>query len=272
MSKVEIVAATGWNPLNFKELWFYRELFYFFTLRDVKIRYKQTILGIGWAILQPVCTMLVFAFFFGRLANIPSDGIPYPIFAFSGLLPWIFFSNSVSHASLSIIQNQNLVQKIFFPRLVLPTAGVCGGLVDFGLTFLLLLILMPFYGVYPQIQILLFPLIFLWAFIATLGFGLWFSALNVLYRDVKYVIPFLLQIWMFITPVVYPSSLLPEKWQFLCALNPMNGVVESFRWIVFENYPVSYTSLMISLFMSLAVLASGTLYFKKIETSFADVV
>ena len=272
MSKIEIAAVKGWSSLNFKELWLYRELLYFFTLRDVKIRYKQTVLGIGWAILQPLCTMIVFAFFFGRLANMPSNDIPYPIFAFSGLLPWIFFSNGISHSSMSIIQNQNLVKKIFFPRLVLPTASICGGIIDMSLTFILLLILMPFYEITPNIKLLLFPLAFCWAFIAALGFGLWLSALNVLYRDVKYVVPFMLQIGMFITPIVYPSSLLPENWRLLYAINPMDGVVESFRWMVFENYPLSLMSLSISLMVSLLILVSGAYYFRKVETSFADVV
>jgi lipopolysaccharide transport system permease protein len=222
-----------------RELWEYRELLYFLTWRDIKVRYKQTVLGAAWAVIQPLFMMLVFSLFFGKLAGLPSDGIPYPVFAFCGLLPWQLFANSLTQASNSLVGSQNLITKVYFPRLVVPISAVLGGLVDFAIAFVLLLGMMFYYGIVPGWQIVVLPGLVLLVVLASLGVGLWLSALNVQYRDVRYTISFLVQFWLFATPVAYPSSIVPEKWRVLYALNPMVGVVDGFRWALLGSDTLS---------------------------------
>ena len=216
--------------LPFDELWNYRELLYFFIWRDIKVRYKQTAIGAAWAVLQPLLTMLVFSLFFGRLAHIPSDGLPYPIFYYCALLPWMYYAAALQNATNTIVDNQRLITKVYFPRLILPLSSVLSGMVDFGISFLMLIVMMIYYGIRPTAAVLWIPAFLLLAVLTALGVGLWLSALNALYRDVKYVLPFLVQFWMFASPVAYPSSLVPEKWRWLYGLNPMAGVIEGFRW------------------------------------------
>src|SRR5438105_538553 len=221
--------SSGFLKLNLRDLWEYRELLGFLAWRDIKVRYKQTALGAAWAILQPVMTMMVFSIFFGRLAKVPSDGIPYPVFAYAALLPWQLFAFALSESANSLVASQNLIKKVYFPRLVIPIASVLAGLVDFAIAFVVLIGLMAYYGIRPTAAVAALPLFILFAVVSALSVGLWLSALNVQYRDVRYVIPFLTQFWMFVTPVAYPSSLVPEKWRTLFGLNPMSGVVEGFR-------------------------------------------
>jgi len=230
-----IEPARGWIPLKFDELWEYRELFYFLTWRDIKVRYKQTLLGASWAIIQPLCTMLVFTLFFGNLAGVPSDGIPYPIFSFAALVPWTFFANALSTSSLSLVQGSNLLKKVYFPRLALPVSTILGGVVDFMLSFAVLILMMLFFGILPTWRVIFLPPLLLLAFITSLGVGLWLSAINVRYRDVRYTVPFLVQLWMFATPVAYPSSMLAEPWRTVYGINPMVGVVEGFRWALLDT-------------------------------------
>jgi lipopolysaccharide transport system permease protein len=230
-----IKPTTGWFSFRLAELWRHRELIYFLTWRDVKVRYKQTALGIAWAVLQPALSMVVFSLFFGRLAKVPSDGIPYPAFAYAALVPWTFFASGLTQTSNSIVGSAALVTKIYFPRLSLPMASVLAGLIDLLVSMLLLAVIMIFYSIKVTAAILWLPVFLALAVITSLGVGLWLSALNVQYRDVRYVLPFLVQLWMFATPIAYPSSLLPEQWRALYALNPMVGVVEGFRWALFST-------------------------------------
>lgn len=262
----------GWVGLNFRELWKYRELLYFLIWRDLKVRYKQTALGAGWAIIQPLLTMLVFSLFFGRLARVPSDGVPYPIFAFAGLVPWTFFANAITQSSNSLIGSQHLITKVYFPRLVIPIASVLSGIIDFIIAFVVLIGMIFYYRITPGITILAIPLFFFIALITALGTGLWLSALNVEFRDVRYVVPFLAQFWLFSTPVAYPSSLLAERWQVIYALNPMVGVVEGFRWALLQTPAPSPAVLVVSTMTSIFLLITGALYFKRMERTFADVV
>jgi lipopolysaccharide transport system permease protein len=257
--------------LDWKELWDYRELFYFLAWRDVNVRYKQTVLGIGWAILQPLFSMLIFTLFFGKLASIPSNGIPYPLFSLSALVPWLFFSNGISNSANSIVQEANLVKKVYFPRMIIPFASVSAGLVDFCFAFLMLLCFMPFYDFYPTTNLVYLPLGLLFLYVATIGVGLWLSAWNVLFRDVRYVLPFFIQLLLFITPVVYPLELVPQQWQPLFAANPMVGVIELFRFMTLGT-PINLFATLSSLAVALTLFVTGALYFKKIQTSFADVV
>jgi len=240
--------------------------------RDVKVRYKQTALGAAWAIIQPFFTMLVFSLFFGRLANIPSDNIPYPLFSFAALVPWTFFANGLGQSSDSLVGNANLIKKVYFPRLVVPFAAVLSGVVDFALAFVVLLVMMLFYGRVPTINVIWLPLLLLLALITALGVGLWLSALNVEYRDVRYVVPFLTQFWLFATPIAYPSSLLSEPWRTLYGLNPMVGVVEGFRWALVGTDTAPGTIVLVSALAALAILISGSYYFRRMEQTFADVV
>lgn len=225
-----IEPAVGWMPLRLAELWEYRELFYFLTWRDIKVRYKQTLLGASWAIIQPFFTMLVFSLFFGKLAKIPSDGIPYPIFAYAALVPWTFFANALATSSNSLVTGSNLIKKVYFPRLAMPISTVLGGVVDFALAFLVLLLMMVYYGITPTWHVIFLPFLLLLAFTTSLGVGLWLSAMNVRYRDIRYAVPFLVQFWMFASPIAYPSSMLNEPWRTVYGINPMVGVVEGFRW------------------------------------------
>jgi lipopolysaccharide transport system permease protein len=258
--------------LNLRDVWAYRELLYFLIWRDVKVRYKQTALGAAWAILQPVMTMVVFSVFFGRLAKMPSDGIPYPVFAFTALLPWQLFAYALSESSNSLVGSQNLITKVYFPRLVVPLAAVLAGLVDFVVAFGVLLGLMWYYGIVPTAAIVLLPLFVLLAIVTALAAGLWLSSLNVKYRDVRYTIPFLTQFWLFATPVAYPSSLAPESWRALLGLNPMAGVVEGFRWALLGRTEGPGPLLAVSVIAVLGLLIGGLVYFRSMETTFADLV
>jgi lipopolysaccharide transport system permease protein len=258
--------------LRLHDLWEYRELLYFLTWRDIKVRYKQTALGAAWAIIQPFFTMVVFSLFFGRLAKVPSDGIPYPIFAYAALVPWTFFANGLSQSSNSLVGSANLITKVYFPRLVIPISTVISGVVDFVLAFLVLLVMMLYYSVVPTLNVLWLPFFLLLALVASLGVGLWLSALNVEYRDVRYVVPFITQFWMFATPIAYPSSLLSEPWRTLYGLNPMVGVVEGFRWALLGTGKGPGPMIALSFAVSLVILISGALYFKRMERNFADVV
>ena len=264
--------SSGFLRLKLRDLWEYRELLYFLVWRDVKVRYKQTALGAAWAVLQPVLTMLVFSVFFGRLAKVPSDGIPYPVFAFAALLPWQLFAYALNESSNSLVTNQNLITKVYFPRLVIPISGVVAGLVDFGIAFIVLLALMTYYGIVPTAAIALLPLFVLLAVVTALAVGLWLSALNVKYRDVRYTIPFLTQFWLFATPVAYPSSLVPEKWRALYGLNPMAGVVEGFRWVLLGKASGPGPLLWVSVAAVVLLLIGGLAYFRRMEKTFADIV
>ncbi len=269
---LRIQPSKGWVSLHLRELWEYRELLYFLIWRDIKVRYKQTVLGAGWAIIQPLFTMLVFSLFFGRLAKVPSDGIPYPLFSYTALVPWTFFAQGLSQSSDSLVGSSNLIKKIYFPRLAIPIATVCAGMVDFALAFSVLLILCASYGVYPTAHILWLPLFMILALITALGVGLWLSAFNVKYRDVKYVVPFFTQVWMFATPIAYPSSLIQGKWRIVYGLNPMAGVVESFRWALLGTKTAPGMMILISYCAAIAILVSGAFYFRRMEKTFADVV
>jgi lipopolysaccharide transport system permease protein len=267
-----IKPTSGWVSLRLHELWEYRELLYFLTWRDIKVRYKQTALGAAWAIIQPFFTMVVFSLFFGRLAKVPSDGIPYPIFSFAALVPWTFFANGLSQASNSLVGSSNLITKVYFPRLVIPLSTVASGIIDFALSFLVLLAMMGYYRVTPGRNIVWLPLFLLLALVTSLGVGLWLSALNVEYRDVRYVVPFITQFWMFATPIAYPSSLLSEPWRTLYGLNPMVGVVEGFRWALLGTNTRPGPAIAVSSAAALVILVGGALYFKRMERNFADII
>jgi lipopolysaccharide transport system permease protein len=267
----EIRPARGWASLRLASLWEYRELVYFLVWRDIKVRYKQTLLGASWAVLQPLATMLVFSLIFGRLARMPSDGIPYPLFSFAALVPWTFFANGIAQASASIVTNQHLVTKVYVPRLGIPLASVLAGLLDLAIAGVVLVLAMLTYGRPPGAGALWTLPLSLLAAASALGVGLWLAALNVRYRDVKYVIPFLTQLWLFVTPVVYPTSLLDARWRTIYALNPMVGVVDGFRWALFGG--TAPTALIVaSVAGASLLLATGALYFRRVERSFADIV
>jgi len=267
-----IVPVKGWASLKLDELWEYRELLYFLVWRDIKVRYKQTALGAAWAIIQPVFTMLIFTLFFGRLAKMPSDGIPYPLFSYAGLVPWVFFSHALMMTSESLVSSSGLIRKIYFPRLVIPLGTVLSGLVDFALAFAMLLLMMVRYKVTPSAHIIYLPLLVLLTITTALGVGLWLSTLNVRYRDVRYLVPFLVQFWLFATPIVYPSSLLPEPWRTLYGLNPMAGVVEGFRWALLGAKTAPGAMIWVSAAVALVLLIAGAFYFRRMEASFADTV
>jgi lipopolysaccharide transport system permease protein len=262
----------GWAPVRLMELWEYRELLYFFVWRELKIRYKQTVLGVAWAVIQPFFTMIVFSILFGRLAKVPSDGLPYPVFAFCALLPWQLFAFALTEASNSVVANQRLLTKVYFPRLLMPLCATCVGLADFLVSFVMLLAMMAYYGIAPGVAALTIPLWTLLAMATALGIGLWLAALNVRYRDIRYTVPFLTQIWMYATPVAYASSLVPQQWRSLYALNPMVGVIEGFRWALLGQTSTSSTTIVISLVAASALLVSGLFYFRRTERTFADIV
>jgi lipopolysaccharide transport system permease protein len=264
--------ARGGTGLRLNELWAYRELLYFLVWRDIKVRYKQTALGAAWVIIQPFLTMVVFTLFFGNLAKVPSDGIPYPLFAFAGLVPWTLFAYSLTESSGSLVTNQNLITKVYFPRLIIPLASVLAGLVDFAISFSVLLLLMLYYGVMPQVAVLTVPLFVILAVLAALSVGIWLSALNVEFRDVRYTIPFLTQLWMFVTPLAYASSLVPAQWRLVYGLNPMAGVVEGFRWALLGKTAPPSLLLAASAPVIVLLLIGGTYYFRRMERTFADVV
>jgi len=258
--------------LNLRELWAYRELAFFLAWRDIKVRYKQTLLGAAWAILQPLFTMVIFGLFFGRVAGIPSDGIPYPVFSFAALVPWQFFANGLGNSSGSVVASANLVRKVYFPRLVIPVAAVGSGIVDLVLAFVVLLGMMLCFGIVPTAQVVwLLPLLLL-ALVTSLGAGIWLTALNVQFRDVRYAVPFMINAWMFATPIAYPSSLLGEPWRTLYGLNPMAGVVEGFRWALLGTGTAPGPMVLISALVAVAMLIGGAYYFRRLEESFADLV
>lgn len=269
---VVIQPSEGRVALDLKGLWQYRELLYFLCWRDIKVRYKQTVLGAAWAIIQPVFTMAVFSLFFGRLAKIPSDGVPYTVFCYAALVPWMFFANGLSQASDSLISNSNLIKKVYFPRLIIPIATVLSGIVDFVLAFLVLLGMLFYYGLTPTIHILLLPIFLLLALVTALGVALWLSAMNVQFRDVRYVIPFVIQFWLFATPIAYPSSLLSEPWRTFYGINPMVGVVEGFRWALLGTHAGPSLMSLVSSIAAVVILIGGLFYFRRMEKSFADKV
>jgi lipopolysaccharide transport system permease protein len=271
-AKIRIQASHGWTSLNIRELMVYHELLYFLAWRDIKLRYKQTVLGATWAIIQPFFTMVVFSLFFGRLAKMPSDDIPYPVFSYAALVPWTFFANGLSQASNSLVGSANLIRKVYFPRLVIPLSSVISGTVDFVFAFIILLGMMAFYGILPTSNMIFLPLLLLLAFLTSLGVGLWLSAMNVQFRDVRYAVPFLVQIWLFATPIAYPSSLLSEPWRTVYGLNPMVGVVEGFRWALLGTNTAPGPMILVSSLAALVILITGAHYFRRMEKTFADVV
>lgn len=270
---ITIQPSRGWAPLKLVELWEYREVLYFLIWRDVKVRYRQTIIGVGWAIIQPVLTMVVFGIVFGRLGKMPSDGLPYPLFAFIALVPWTFFARGLNLAADSLVASGNLITKVYFPRLLVPAARVLSGSPDLALSFAVLLGMLWWYGRYPPVtSLLLVPAFAALALLTALGAGLWLSALNVRYRDVQHVVPFMTQLWLFATPIAYPSSLVPGPWRLLYALNPMVGVVEGFRWALVEGLTLPSSVLAVSAGATVIVLVSGAFFFRRVERTFADVV
>ena len=269
---VYIKPSTGLTALNLRDLWIYRELVFFMIWRDIKVRYKQTLLGAAWALIQPILTMLVFNFIFGTVAKVPTEGIPYPIFSYTALLPWGLFTAALNNASRSLTSNQNMITKIYFPRLVLPLSSVLGGLVDFAIAFLILIVMMIYYKVTPTAAVFLLPLFLLLAVITALGVALWLSAINVQYRDVNYVLPFLTQFWLFLTPVAYSAKVISAKWQLVYSLNPMAGVVNGFRWALLGTNTGPNLNMAISAAISLVVLVSGLFYFRSMEKTFADTI
>jgi lipopolysaccharide transport system permease protein len=271
VSTTVIRPSSGWVALNLRDLWNYRELLYFLTWRDIKVRYKQTVLGAAWAVLQPFFTMVVFSVFFGQLARVPSDGIPYPIFSYCALLPWSYFSGALDRAGNSLVGSSHLITKVYFPRLAIPISAVTAGLVDFGIAFVVLLGMMLYYGYAPTTAALTLPFFLLLAVATALAVGLWLSALNVQYRDVRYTIPFLTQFWLFATPIAYSSSLVPERWRAWYGLNPMAGVVEGFRWALLGKEPPG-PLLAVSIVVVVLLLIGGLYYFRRMERTFADVV
>jgi len=264
--------SKGWVSLKLRDLWHYRELLYFLIWRDIKVRYKQTVLGAAWAIIQPFFTMVVFSLFFGRLAKVPSDGIPYPVFSYAALVPWTFFANGLSQSSTSLVASANLIKKVYFPRLVVPISSVISGVVDFVLAFVVLLGMMLYFGIVPTWNVVWLPLLLLLALVTSLGVGLWLTAMNVQFRDVRYAAPFLVQAWMFATPIAYPSSLLDEPWRTLYGINPMAGVVEGFRWALLGIETRPGPIVLVSALVAVGLLISGAFYFRRMEKTFADVV
>jgi lipopolysaccharide transport system permease protein len=269
---IRIEPSKGWVSLKLGELWEYRELLYFLVWRDIKVRYKQTVLGASWAIIQPFFTMLVFSLFFGKLAKIPSDGIPYPIFSYAALVPWAFFANGLNQASNSLVGSSNLIKKVYFPRMAMPIASILGGIVDFVLAFAVLVGIIFYYGIAPTWNVIWLVFFLLLAFITSLGVSLWLSALYVQFRDVRHIIPFLTQIWLFATPIAYPSSLLSEPWRTIYGINPMAGVVEGFRWALLGTKTAPGPIIFVSSFVALMLMFSGAFYFRRMEKTFADVV
>jgi lipopolysaccharide transport system permease protein len=268
---VVIEPSKSWVALDLRDIWTYRELLYFLVWRDVKVRYKQTLLGAAWAIIQPLFTMLIFSLLFGKLAGIKSDGVPYPIFAYAGLLPWTFFSNAVTNSGNSLVGSANLITKVYFPRLVIPAAAVLAGLVDFFFAFLTMIALMFYYRVSPSISLLALPVLVLLTSALALAVGMWMSALNVKYRDVRYALPFLIQLWMFASPILYPLSLVPAKWHWLISLNPLTGIVEGYRASLF-NLPFDWRALGVSSLLTMLALVYSLFSFKRMERKFADII
>ena len=270
-SVITIRPSRGWVPVNLGELWEYRELLYFLTWREVKLRYKQTLLGFAWAIIQPFTMMVVFTLFFGYLAKMPSEGIPYPLFSYTALLPWTFFASGISRSSMSLLSGSALVQKIYCPRLVMPISGILSPIVDFAIAFVILIGMMFYFGYMPGLRILWLPVFLLLSVITSLGVGLWIAPISARYRDVQYIVPFLIQFWLFASPVIYPSSLLPEQFQVIYGLNPMTGVIEGFRWALLGTNPPG-ALMFVSVGIVIVLLISGAFYFRRMEKTFADVI
>lgn len=268
----QIGPTRGWRSLRLGEVWHARELVYFLTLSSIKVRYKQTLLGASWAVIQPFFTMVVFSLFFGKLAKMPSDGLPYPVFSFAALVPWTFFANGLTQSSESVVRIANTVKRVYFPRLVIPLSSIMSGLVDFCLAFVVLLGMMLWYGIPPGVNVVWVPCFLLLALATALGAGFFLAALNVEYRDVRYVVPFLVQCWLFATPIAYPSSLLSEPWRTVYGLNPMAGVIEGFRWALLGSGVAPGPMLAVSAAIALLLLVAGTVYFRRVERTFADVV
>jgi lipopolysaccharide transport system permease protein len=268
---VTIEPSGRWGVFNLRDLWSYRELLYFLVWRDVKVRYKQTALGVAWAIIQPLFTMLIFTLFFGRLAGVPSDNIPYPVFAYAGLLPWTFFANAVSNSGNSLVGSANLITKVYFPRMIIPAAAVGAGLVDLGISFIVLIPLMIYYGISVTRSFLMFPVVVLLTALLALGVGMWSSALNVKYRDVRFALPFLIQLWMFVSPVIYPTSFLPQRWRLLFAMNPMTGIIEGYRSALFGRI-FNWKAIAVATVITVAMLVYASFTFRRMEKSFADIV
>ena len=267
-----IKPSSGWRTLDLREVWAYRELLGMLAWRDVSVRYKQSVAGIGWAIIQPLMTMVIFTIIFGGFAKLPSDGLPYPVFAYCALLPWNYFAQSLSGSSDSLVGSSYLITKVYFPRLILPLSRVSSGLIDFGVAFIILFGMMAWYRISPTAGIFLLPVFMLVAILTALGVGLWFTALNVKYRDVRFIVPFITQFWMFASPVAYSASLVPEKWRWLYALNPMAGVIEGFRWALLGKSAPDFMMMLVSFVAVCAVVITGLFYFRKMEKTFADVV
>jgi lipopolysaccharide transport system permease protein len=271
-NEVRIEPGKNWPSLKLGELWEARELVYFLIWRDIKVRYKQTVLGAGWALIQPLFTMLIFSLFFGRLAKVPSDNIPYPLFSFTALVPWTYFANALNQASNSLVSNSSLIKKVYFPRLAIPISKVLSALIDFGLAFVLLLGMSFYYGIHPTVRVLWIPLFLLLAIVTALGAALWLSAMNVRFRDIEQALPFLIQVWLFATPIAYPSSLLSPRWRTLYAINPMVGVVEGFRWALLGANTTPGPMLVVSSLAAAATLVSGAYWFRRLEKTFADIL
>ncbi len=268
---IAIEAGRGWAGLDLRDLWLHRDLFFFLIWRDVKVRYKQTVLGAAWAILQPFLTMVVFTLFFGRLAKVPSDGIPYPIFAYAGLLPWTFFSNAITTSSNSLVGNAALITKVYFPRMVIPGAAVGAGLVDFAIAALILIAMMAYYGFGLGLGALMLPALVLLTALLALGVGMWMSGLNVKYRDIRYALPFCVQLWMYATPIIYPISFIPERWRWILAFNPLTGIIDGYRSALFSR-PFHWWELVVSAIITLLFLVYAAYSFKRMERDFADVI
>ena len=264
--------SKGWLSLNLREVWRYRELLQLLVWRDVGVRYRQSMLGISWAVLQPLMTMVVFTIIFGYFAKIPSEGFPYPLFSFCALIPWTYFARSLSASSDSLVGSTNLISKVYFPRLILPMSGVLVGLVDFAVSFILLIAMMFWYGCYPNWGMVLLPVFLFLSMLTALGTGLWLTSLNVKFRDVKFVVPFLTQVWMYASPIIYPSSLIPERWRTIYALNPMVGIIEGFRWALLGQAAPNWTMMAVSCLVTLSLLFSGLVYFRNMERTFADMI
>ena len=268
--------AKGLAALNLKDLWDYRELIYFLTWRDLKVRYKQTVLGFAWVMIQPIINMVVFTILFGTLLQVPTDGIPYPIFTFAALLPWLYFAGSLIRSSTTLVGSASLISKVYFPRMVIPIAGVLSGLVDFLVSLIVLIVMMLVFQIIPTINLLLLPVFLLLALLTALGFGLWLSALNVRFRDINHLVPFIIEIWKYATPVIYGSTLIPERFRFILGLNPMTGVVEGFRWAILgSQYVDSFNPgplFIVSITITLVVLVTGIIFFRNTERTFADII
>ena len=267
-----IESSSRWRFLDLSEIWRYRELMYFLAWRDIQVRYKQTAIGVLWVVAQPIASILVFSLFFGRLAKIPSNGVPYPLFVFAALLPWQVFARAMMEASTSLVTDQRLVSRVYFPRIMVPLSSIIAALFDFCITFLLFLALMFWYGVHPVLAVLTLPLFLILMVTTAMGVGFWLAPLNIEYRDVTYILPFVTQIWMFLTPVVYPSTLVPEKWRILYGLNPLAGVVEGFRWALLGVGPGPSPMLFVSAAVSLILMVTGIVWFRRRERTFTDAI